>query len=89
MNFLSVVIVTAPDFRRHDFLEEADQMTLPKAFAELRHGVELLEAAGYAGGSALRTLLASAQDAYADGDRRKGAHLLQDFEDLAFPNSFA
>jgi hypothetical protein len=36
----------------------------------------------------LRQLLQAALAAYQQGDRKKGAHLLQDFQDIVFPNRF-
>jgi hypothetical protein len=72
---------------RFDFLAEAEQMTLPKAFAEIRHGLEQLEVEGTTESIELRALLASAEAAYDRADNISGAHLLQDFEELAFPGN--
>ena len=42
-DFLSTVIVYAPDrFPKRDFLTEADQVTLDRAFEELNHGMQFV-----------------------------------------------
>jgi hypothetical protein len=88
-NFLSVVIVSAPDkFRRFDFLPEEDQLNLGKAFAELNNGMALVERK-IGDNSMLKQsgeLLSESLAAYECGDIIRGAHLLQDFEELIFPN---
>lgn len=38
--------------------------------------------------SFLRQLLRASLTAYQQGDQKKGAHLLQDFQDVVFPNRF-
>lgn len=43
-NFIGYVVLRAPDrFPREDYLKEDEQMTLERAFDELRYGVELIE----------------------------------------------
>lgn len=66
-------------------------MTLEKAFAELRCGLEytpakLRESEHYADAVAL---LERSLDAYRAGDKKIGAHLLQDFEAIVNPGVFA
>jgi hypothetical protein len=80
-DFIGYVVVHAPDgFPQEDYLQPHEQMTLERAFDELRHGLGLLQL------PALRTqdlqaLLDRALQHYRDGDDVKGAHLLQDFEE--------
>lgn len=89
LNFLSVVVVSAPDrFRKFDFLADEDQMDLSKAFAELEHGMifvaEKIKDPQMLG--RLRGILAASLHAYQSGDQIRGAHLLQDFEQIVFPD---
>lgn len=86
-DFLGYVVLRAPDhFQREDYLRPEEQMTLQKAFHELRTGLDFVEE-GFVGKTVkdrLYVLLDEAKAAYAAGDRHKGAHLLQDFEALLF-----
>ncbi len=89
LNFLSVVIVSAPsDFRKFDFLNDDEQLNLERAFDELNFGMvfisEKLNDAEKLGD--LKKLLDSSLAAYLAGDKLLGAHLLQDFEEIAFQN---
>ena len=61
-------------------------MTLDKAFDELRRGIDLIESdmADDAKRKHLASLLDQALAAYKAGDEFKGAHLVQDFQDLIF-----
>ncbi|PPU49949.1 hypothetical protein XdyCFBP7245_22035 [Xanthomonas dyei] len=61
-------------------------MNLDRAFAELRHGIELIEhdMADDAKRKHLASLLDQAFAAYKAGDELRGAHLVQDFQNLIF-----
>ena len=86
-NFVGYVVLGAPDrFPKEDYLAEAEQMTLERAFTELRHGVSLVEA-DFPGADAKRGLSALLDEAlalYKSGNEVAAAHRLQDFEALIF-----
>lgn len=83
-NMIGYVVLGAPDqFPVEDYLAPDEQMTLDKAFAQLRRGLPV----AYdrikdkdAIPKALELLEASYR-AYESGDQRAGAFLLQDFDD--------
>lgn len=86
-DFIGVVVLRAPDkFKVLDFLPPEEQLTLDKAFYELRRGIDLIEPdmADEAKRKHLASLLDQALEAYKAGDEFKGAHLVQDFQDLIF-----
>lgn len=84
-NMIGYVVLGAPDqFPVEDYLAPDEQMTLDKAFAQLRRGLPV----AYdkikhkdAIPKALELLEASYR-AYEAGDQRAGAFLLQDFDEL-------
>jgi exonuclease VII small subunit len=86
LNFLSVVIVSAPDkFRQFDFLRPEEQMNLTTAFEELHQGLRYLaNTATVEKMQELRKILDDSLKAYQSGEAISGAHLLQDFEEMAF-----
>lgn len=87
-DFLSLVIVHAPDdFPEEDYLAADEQLNLVRAFGELYKGLEILLQSrnGVLDADALRETLDRALSAYRSGDDVQGAHLLQEFEALAFP----
>lgn len=86
LNFLSVVIVSAPNkFREFDFLHPEEQMSLATAFEELHQGLKYLVGTLAAEKmQALQRILNDSLEAYQSGEDICGAHLLQDFEELAF-----
>ncbi|MYM87143.1 hypothetical protein GTP91_08100 [Rugamonas sp. FT82W] len=86
LNFLSVVIVSAPDkFRQFDFLRPEEQMNLEAAFTELHRGLTYLDGnVATEKMQEFRRILDSALNAYQGGEYVSGAHLLQDFEEIAF-----
>ncbi|MFC0156126.1 hypothetical protein ACFFJ4_21825 [Xanthomonas dyei] len=86
-DFIGYVVLCAPDnFPVRDYLPADAQMNLDRAFAELRHGIELIEhdMADDAKRKHLASLLDQAFAAYKAGDELRGAHLVQDFQNLIF-----
>jgi len=86
-DFIGYVVLSAPDqFPRRDYLPQDGQMTLDRAFAELRSALSLteLDAASEEERQTLLSLLEQSLAAYRKGDALIGAHLLQDFQDLIF-----
>jgi hypothetical protein len=85
-DFIGYVVLYAPDsFPREDYLPESEQMTLGRAFAELHAAVAMVESdLHHASASDLCKLLEQSAQAYRSGEQVKGAHLLQDFQDLVF-----
>lgn len=86
-DFIGYVVLSAPNsFPVEDYLPPEQQMTLEKAFDELRRGIELIEPdmADDAKRKHLASLLDQALAAYKAGEEFKGAHLVQDFQDLIF-----
>jgi len=86
-DFIGYVVLSAPDrFPREDYLSEAEQMNLERAFAELRRGVTLVEKdfPGADRERGLSVILDKALVTYRNGDEVAGANLLQDFEKLIF-----
>jgi len=86
-NFIGYVVLGAPDrFPREDYLADGEQMNLTKAFEELRQGVALVSAENPNPGRAqeLHAVLAEALEFYRAGDEVRGAHRVQDFQDLIF-----
>jgi hypothetical protein len=89
-DFIGYVVLCAPDrFPIRDYLPPDGQMNLDKAFVELRRGIDLIEPdmADDTKRKCLVSLLGEALEAYKAGDERKGAHLVQDFQDLIFKRS--
>lgn len=86
-DFIGYVVLRAPDrFPREDYLQDQDQMTLDKAFDELRRGLSFVEA-DYPDRPILPTLLPVLDEAYASyraGDEVKGAGHLNDFSAMIF-----
>lgn len=84
-DFLSLVIVHAPDgFPKEDYLSDEEQLTLESAFKEIRGGMKFVQPkiSSETVMGALREKLNQALALYRQGDDVKGAHLLQDFEQL-------
>jgi hypothetical protein len=89
-DFIGYVVLCAPhQFPVRDYLPPDAQMNLDKAFDELRRGIDLIEPdmADDAKRKHLGSLLDQALVAYRAGDELKGAHLVQDFQDLIFKRS--
>ena len=86
-DFIGYVVVSAPDrFPKEDYLSDHEQMNLERAFAELRHGIALVES-DFPGADRTRGLSKLLDDAYSSylrGDEVKGAHFLHDFERQIF-----
>jgi hypothetical protein len=86
-NFIGLVVVSAPDrFPIEDYREPDDQLTLERAFVELRRGLEMVdpEVATAEKMPKMSQLLDESLQAYRAGNDVKGAHLLQDFEAMIF-----
>lgn len=89
-NFIGYVVVRAPDrFPIEDYLPPDQQMNLDRAFDELRRGLDLVEpeVADEEKKRGLSEILDASFAAYIAGDDAKGAHFLQDFEELIFKGS--
>lgn len=89
LDFLSYMVLYAPDrFPEEDYLTSSEQMNLEKAFKMLDKGMLLFRESTYEDGkvSTLQSLLDESKQAYENGDDVKGAHLLQEFEIVAFKN---
>lgn len=86
-DFIGLVVLSAPDrFRKEDFLKDEDQLTLERAFEEIRNGLEFVAASGNdpTYHDRLRAVLEESLAAYRAGERKEGAHRLQDFRDMVF-----
>jgi len=86
-NFIGYVVLTAPDrFPRRDYLREDEQMTLEKAFAELRHGIDLVKARSpdLPNVDKLTGVLEDALALYLAGEEARGAHRLNELEAMIF-----
>lgn len=86
-NFIGYVVLRAPDrFPTEDYLPADQQMTLERAFAELRQGAMLVkaDAPDLPGVDKLEAVLDEALALYRRGDDVQGAHRLQDFEAMIF-----
>lgn len=89
-DFIGYVVIHAPDrFPTEDYLLPEQQMTIEKAFDELRRGLGFIdrEVANEDKLRKLSSLLDESFAAYRSSDEVKGAHLLQDFEALIFKKS--
>lgn len=85
--FIGYVVLSAPDrFPEEDFLQPHEQMTLDRAFEVMKASLVFVPAPGKfpAFHSILCKVLDEALAAYRAGDRKAGAHRLQDFRDLIF-----
>lgn len=86
-NFIGYVVLRAPDnFPTEDYLPADQQMTLDRAFAELRNGVMLVkaDAPDLPRLDDLEVVLDEALALYRRGETVHGAHRLQDFEAMIF-----
>jgi hypothetical protein len=86
-DFIGYVVLCAPDnFPAEAYLPPEDQMSLEKAFGELRDAVQLIdsEVASDEKRERIYALLDQALAAYRNHDDFRGAHLLQDFQDAIF-----
>lgn len=85
------IVLSAPDrFPMVGSFGSDQQKNLLIAFDILHEGFPLVEKKikDPAQLEQLRQLLKDALTAYQQGERKKGAHLLQDFEDIVFPDRF-
>lgn len=86
-NFIATVLGGAVvGFPKEDYLEPDEQMTLEKAFDELRYGVRfaLDEPCSRDGVANLNKLLDGSYAAFKAGDNQTGARLLHEFETTIF-----
>jgi hypothetical protein len=89
-DFLALVILCASDdFIEVDFLSAEEQLDLEKAFVQLNLGMSYLAETITDPKQLkhLQELLDKSLMEYRQGNDVKGAHLLQDFEQLAFKNN--
>jgi len=88
LDFISLVVVYAPnEFPQEDYLSPEEQLTLTMAFDELRFGLEsfLRSTCDPQVFTQLESLLERSLQHYEQGRDVEGAHVLQDFEAIAFP----
>ncbi len=86
-NHIAYVMAYAPDqFPYRDFLADDEQMTLDRAFEQLRQGVEIAyPEAEFADKRAhLNGILDQSYAQYQAGENIKAGHLLNDFQDNIF-----
>lgn len=86
-NFIGYVVLCAPDnFPVRDYLTADQQMTLDRAFAELRHGVKLVmaDAPDLPRINDLESVLDEALGLYRSGEIVRAAQRLHDFEAVIF-----
>ena len=86
-NFIGHVVLSAPDrFPLEDFLAADEQLNLERAFEEMRAGLRFAQGQSDSADfmSSLNSLLDQSLAAYRSGDRKRGAHLLQEFEQKIF-----
>jgi hypothetical protein len=89
-DFIGHVVLGAPDrFPKEDFLSDDEQLTLDRAFEELRNGLEFVATSERDPHfhDRLRAVLDESLAAYRAGERKKAAHRLQDFQDMIFGDS--
>jgi len=87
LQLLHVTVLCAPDrFSVEDYLEEDEQLTLETAYRDLNYGMQFV-----AKKVKSPEIVANAQKmldeslaCYRQGERVKGAHMLQDLEDIVF-----
>jgi hypothetical protein len=90
-DYIGFVVLSAPNnFPKVGPFSENSSANLDHAFNEIDAGMLLLQKKIKDSNqlNELRTLLEKSKKAYLDGDDIKGAHLLQDFQDIAFPSRF-
>lgn len=86
-NFVGFVVLRAPDqFPREDYLQDNEQLTLDKAFEELRAGVQLVQAdfPDRQVSGELQVILDESLALYQAGERVAAAQRLQDFSSAIF-----
>lgn len=86
---IGMLVLAAPG-RLPEEYGESQARALVEAFKELDEGFHFVEkkVKDPAKLAQLRQLLKDSLAAYQAGDEMKGAHLLQDFEDIVWPNRF-
>jgi exonuclease VII small subunit len=86
-DFIGYAVLCAPDdFPEEDYLQPDEQMNLERAFEELRNALNLVKPSKL--NDAKRrdalSLLEESLNSYRSGNDIKGAHLLQDFQNVIF-----
>lgn len=85
------IILSAPDrFPKVGPFTDDPAKNLSIVFDSLEEGFHLIDkkVKDEAQSQALRKLLKDSLTAYKEGEKKKGAHLLQNFQDVVFPNRF-
>jgi len=83
--FLSYVLVYAPNFPEEDYLEDSEQMTLTKAFEEIRAALVFVPDCAEPGErQRVLAALSDAERAFAGGHERDGCRILQAFQEAWF-----
>ena len=88
---LGFLVLTAPDrFPQRPPFGSDQEKNLRTKFKELEEGFVFVEQKirDPAVLAQLRELMNSSLEAYLQGERKNGAHLLQDIQDIVFPNRF-
>ena len=90
-DLLGFMVLACPDrFPKVGAYGDDSAANLDIAFGRLREGMALLDKRlPLRERQEVDRLVDSAFEAYQRGDRKAGAHLLQDVEDIAFPKRFA
>jgi hypothetical protein len=90
-SYIGFVVLSAPDrFPRVGPFSEDQRANVTHAFEQLSSAMTLVETmiGDKARVEQLHGLLRAARLCYLEGEKLKGAHLLQDFQDMLFPDRF-
>lgn len=84
---LHVIVLCAPDrFPTRDFLKAEDQLTLNTAYRDMNYGMQFVakKIRNTDTLAKIQSMLDQSLEFYLQGEKVKGAHLLQDLEDLIY-----
>lgn len=84
---LHVTVLCAPDrFAVRDFLDEDEQLTLETAYRDLNYGMQFVakKVKNPEIVAQVQQMLDQSLSLYKSGEEQKGAHMLQDLEDIVF-----
>lgn len=90
-DYIGFVVLSAPSkFPKIGPFSGNPQADVTHAFIQLNEGMRLLEKKLKSDEQMerLRKILDDSRNAYLQGDSKRGAHLLQDFQDIVFPGRF-